>query len=144
MDNVGTKLLSHGINTRLISPNNDSTKQEFCGLDDKPRNILPCWNTPGAKPKDKMFYGDWLTGRAQCPEICDATGWPALSSDKNIYQDLASSSSMNKERYESKSKSKKPQRELMTGPKHWRKKTSILFYQWYGFRRLRKNSGYHC
>ena len=45
-------------NTGLISPDNDSTKQEFWGLHKKPRNILPCWNTLGAKPKDKSFLGE--------------------------------------------------------------------------------------
>ena len=72
-------------NTGLISPDNDSTKQEFWGLDKKPRNFPPCWNTLGAKPKDKSFLGERLTGRAQHPEICDATGWPALSSEKSGY-----------------------------------------------------------
>ena len=141
-------------NTRLISPDNDSTKQEFRGLDKKPRNNHPCWNTLGAKPKVKSFLGERVTGRAQRPEICDATGWPALSSEKSasstpvpkrkqpwttvktksksvptqitkiqlenrfapLYQDRASSPSMNKERYETKSKSKRSQKELMTGP----------------------------
>uniref|UniRef100_A0A671X1X1 Uncharacterized protein n=1 Tax=Sparus aurata TaxID=8175 RepID=A0A671X1X1_SPAAU len=119
-------------NTRLISPDNDSTKQEFRGLDKKPRNNHPCWNTLGAKPKVKSFLGERVTGRAQRPEICDATGWPALSSEKSASstpvpnrkqpwttvktKNRASSPSMNKESYETKFKSKRKQKELMTGP----------------------------
>ena len=43
----------------------------------------PPWNSLGAKPKSKSFLremGGRVTGRTQRPEICDATGWPALSS----------------------------------------------------------------
>ncbi|XP_034536948.1 uncharacterized protein LOC117811039 [Notolabrus celidotus] len=66
-------------NTRLVSPNNDTPKQEDCA-------VGTSWNTLGARPKDKTFPTDMrerITGRAQRPEICDAPGWSALSSRRS-------------------------------------------------------------
>lgn len=73
-------------NTWLISPNNDMGKQEDYAPGNKFKNIIPCWNTLGAKPKIKLFpldMGDQVTGRVQHPEICDTTGWSALSTERS-------------------------------------------------------------
>ncbi len=70
-------------NTRLISTNKTTKKQEACVLGNKSKSGSPPWNALGAKPKSKSFpweMGGRVTGRTQRPEICDATGWPALSS----------------------------------------------------------------
>lgn len=66
-------------NTRLITVGKTSKKQEGCVS----TNGSPPWNSLGAKPKSKSFpwdMGGCMTGRAQRPQICDVTGWPALSS----------------------------------------------------------------
>ena len=68
-------------NTRLTSTSKTTKKQEGCGTDNKSTSGSPPWNSFGAKPKSKSFsweMGGRLTGRAQRPEICDTTGWPAL------------------------------------------------------------------
>lgn len=73
-------------NTWLISPNNDMGKQENYALGNKFKNIIPCCNTLGAKPKIKLFPSDMedqVTGRVQRPEVCDTTGWSALSSERS-------------------------------------------------------------
>ena len=66
---------------------NDTTlpwfQKKVCVPGNKSTSGHPPWNSLGAKPKSKSFpweMGGRVTGRAQCPEICDATGWPALSS----------------------------------------------------------------
>ena len=86
MDYVGTTSLYHGLmnsrqdhaNTRLISTNKTTKKQEGCVLGNKSSGSPP-WNSLGAKSKSKSFPCE-MGGRAQHPEICDVTGWPALSS----------------------------------------------------------------
>ncbi|XP_044030151.1 uncharacterized protein LOC122865583 [Siniperca chuatsi] len=84
--------LYHGLkavdksNTQLISTNKTTEKQEGCVTGNKSTSSSPPWNSLGAKPKSKSFpweMGGRVTGRAQCPEICDATGWLALSSRQN-------------------------------------------------------------
>lgn len=52
-------------NTWLISPNNYMGKQEDYALGNKFKNIIPCCNILGAKPKIKLFpsdMGDQVTG----------------------------------------------------------------------------------
>ena len=58
-------------------------KQEECEPGNKSTGGSPPWNSLGAKPKSKSSpwgKGGRITGRTQRPEICEATGWPALSS----------------------------------------------------------------
>ncbi|CAK6954581.1 uncharacterized protein LOC122865583 [Scomber scombrus] len=83
--------LYHGLKTveniirihGLVSINETIEKQEGCVPDNKSTSGNPPWSSPGVKPKSKSLHcemGGRVTGRAQRPEICDATGWPALSS----------------------------------------------------------------
>lgn len=56
-------------------------KQEDRELGNKSTGGSPPWNSLGAKPKSESFpwgKGGQVTGRTQHPEICDASGWPAL------------------------------------------------------------------
>uniref|UniRef100_A0A667WYM3 SGNH hydrolase-type esterase domain-containing protein n=1 Tax=Myripristis murdjan TaxID=586833 RepID=A0A667WYM3_9TELE len=69
-------------NTWLISTTKALKKQEGQEPDNISASGSPPWNTLGAKPKSKSLPGKMggrVTGRTQRPEICDATGWPALS-----------------------------------------------------------------
>lgn len=70
-------------NTRLISTIKTTKKQEGCVSGNKSTSGSPPWNSLGARPMSKSFPWEMrgrLTGRAQRSEICDGTGWPALSS----------------------------------------------------------------
>uniref|UniRef100_A0A3Q3SCN1 SGNH hydrolase-type esterase domain-containing protein n=1 Tax=Mastacembelus armatus TaxID=205130 RepID=A0A3Q3SCN1_9TELE len=62
---------------------NKTEQQEGCVRVNKTTGISPPWNALGAKPKTKSGQA---TGRTQRPEICDATGWPALPSSSTPVQ----------------------------------------------------------
>ncbi|XP_070830742.1 biliverdin reductase A isoform X3 [Chaetodon trifascialis] len=68
-------------NIQLISSDTAPSKLKGCVLGNKSASISPPWNALGAKPKSKSAdMGRRPTGRTQRPEICDVTGWPALTS----------------------------------------------------------------
>ncbi|XP_034005651.1 guanylate kinase 1b isoform X1 [Trematomus bernacchii] len=72
-------------NLQLVSSYKDSKEQEGCVPGNTYTSGSPPWNSLSAKPKSKSFpwdLGERITGRVQRPEICDATGWPALLSPR--------------------------------------------------------------
>uniref|UniRef100_A0A7N8X2I0 Uncharacterized protein n=1 Tax=Mastacembelus armatus TaxID=205130 RepID=A0A7N8X2I0_9TELE len=69
-----------------ITSTNKTKQQEGCVRVNKTTGISPPWNALGAKPKTKSGQA---TGRTQRPEICDATGWPALPSSSTPVQTKA-------------------------------------------------------
>ena len=82
-NNITLLWIQNSANTWLISTNKTTKTQEVCVPGNKSTSGSPPWNSLGAKPKSKSFpweMGGRVTGRAQCPEICEATSWPALSS----------------------------------------------------------------
>lgn len=91
MDFVGRTPLYHGLKTvdkimlthgSLPPTRLPRNRRAVCRVINLQVIVLP-GTLLGAKPKYKSFYwemGGRVTGRAQRPEVCDATGWPALSS----------------------------------------------------------------
>ena len=75
-------------NTWLISTKKTTKKQEGCLSGSYSVSSSPLWNALGAKPKNKSFpweMGGRVIARAKHPEICDATGWPALPSRQSAW-----------------------------------------------------------
>lgn len=74
-------------NTQLRSSDTAPMKQKGCVLGSNSSSISSPWNALGARPKSKSHdIGRRLMDRIQRLEICDATGWPALSSSSTPVQ----------------------------------------------------------
>lgn len=88
--NVEVNGLHENDTTFLWTQNSGMTtrKQEGCLSGINSASSRPLWNALGAKPKNKSFpweMGGWVIARAKHPEICDATGWPALPSRQSAW-----------------------------------------------------------